>query len=840
MRDEETDGLLAGRYEDLGLIGTGGMGEVRRVRDTLLERTLAMKIMHARLLDRAAARAWFLDEAQANAQLQHPNIVPVYDLGTLPDGRPWFTMKEVRGRTLAEMVQEVHAVSGDRWEAGADGWTFRRLISAFLSVCRAAAYAHDRGVVHRDLKPNNVMVGELGEVYVVDWGTAKVTGRPDGATAMGELDVVRTARAASDAHRTKVGSVVGTPAYMPPEQARGDVDRVDARSDVYALGAMLYEMLSGRAPYVGDTPTAVLHQVVHSPPLPVGQAASTGAPQPEWATLRDHVAARGGPPLPEELVVACERAMSREPEDRFQTAHALAAEVEGWLDGARRREQALAMTARALEGVEEAEALAARAKALRAESEDELAGIETWQPEEAKAPSWEKARAAAEAERASALRDLEIDQGLYAALQMVPDLPEPHAALAERYRARHAIAEEAHDEEALVRAERRLSLHVQALPAAHPTREACTAYLTGHGALTLVTDPPGAEVLLHRYVEHNRRLVPELERSLGVTPLRAVSLPRGSYLCVLRYEGRADVRYPVEIPRLGHWDGVPPGGSDPAAIWLPPEGRFGPDEIYVPAGWFRAGGDPEAGDARPAQRLWCDAIVMQRFPVTNVQYIAFLDALVAEGREAEALEYVPRERASRIDDKGEMLFARTPSGGFALLGDPGRSEWMPDGPVFSVDYASARAWMAWQAARTGRPWRLPGELEWEKAARGVDSRRFPWGDHFDPSWCHMSLSHQHERQPAPVDSYPVDTSPYGVRGMAGNVRDWCADPAPPVRPPVVDGVVVPPPADSESEHRVLRGGAWYDSERGCRVAGRFEYAAHLRYPLLGFRGCQTV
>ncbi len=158
----------------------------------------------------------FLDEAQATAQLQHPNILPVHDLGTRPDGRLWFTMREVRGRTLSEVVSEVHAVSARAWGRSSGGWTFRRLMGAFLSVCREVGYAHGRGVVHRDLKPSNVMVGELGEVYVVDWGLAKILGRQDVAAADGQLDVAQAATA--DPPRTELGRVVGTTAYMPPEQ----------------------------------------------------------------------------------------------------------------------------------------------------------------------------------------------------------------------------------------------------------------------------------------------------------------------------------------------------------------------------------------------------------------------------------------------------------------------------------------------------------------------------------------------------------------------------------------------------------------------------------------------
>lgn len=827
---DATEDRIAGRYEDLGVIGTGGMGDVRRVRDTELNRTLAMKTIHTPLLGKPSALARFLDEAQTSAQLQHPNLVPVHDLGTLPDGRMWFTMKEVQGRTLEEVVGEVHAVSAYRWETGAHGWTFRRLVNAFLSVCRAVAHAHERGVVHRDLKPNNVMVGTLGEVYVLDWGLAKIMGRPDLAAHEGKLDAVQTSRGSSGDHRTQLGRVVGTPAYMPPEQARGDVDQIDARSDVYALGAMLYELLSGRAPYEGTDPRAVLHQVLAGPPLPVGQATPTmtiGL----YSIDAEQVAAKTGPALPAELVNACARAMARDPSERFQTAPELAAEIEAWLDGARRREQALEVTRRALDGVAEAEALVARAVELRAESAALLDGIEPWRSEEDKAPGWTKAKEAEEAEQAASFKQLEVDQGLYGALQVAPDLVEAHAALAERYRQRHADAEASRDRKEMSRAQVRVRGHIAALPEDHVTRQACATYLSGDGALTLVTDPPGAEVLLYRYEAQNRRLVEVFERSLGPTPLSKVSLPRGSYLCVLKREGHADVRYPVDVPRLGHWDGQRPGDSEPRPVWLPPDGHLGPDEVYVPAGWFRSGGDPEADRSHPARRLWCDALVVQRFPVTNAQYLAFLDDRVAHGREEQALVHVPRERAGKEAELGAMLYGRTPSGGFELQTDADGDTWLLDWPVVHVDWHGARAYLAWHAER---PWRLPGELEWETAARGVDGRWFPWGDHLDPSWCCIRSSHRGRRLPTVVDSYPVDVSPFGVRGMGGNVRDWCVD----TEGQVLDNVVTPAEAGGTAARasRPCRGGTWDLLARDARTARRGVYVPGGRYASTGLRG----
>jgi serine/threonine-protein kinase len=385
-----------------------------------------------------------------------------------------------------------------------------------------------------------------------------------------------------------------------------------------------------------------------------------------------------------------------------------------------------------------------------------------------------------------------------------------------------------------MRSEALLREHAGALPASHPARSGHFAYLKGDGALTLVTDPPGAEVLLHRYTLQSRRLVPVFERSLVVTPLRDVSLPRGSYLCVLRHPDRAEVRYPVHIERQAHWDGVPPEGGDPHPVWLPPVDALDDGDCYVPAGWFVAGGDPGAPNALPRRRLWCDGVVFRRFPVTNAEYIAFLDDLVARGREDEALRYVPREHASRASEQGAMIYGYT-GGRFGLVADKDGDVWHRDWPVCMVDCQGAHAYAVWCAQRTGRPWRLPDALAWEKAARGVDGRFYPWGDGFDPSWACMKGSHQGRGLPSVVESYPVDTSPYGVRGMAGNMMDWCADVYRSEGLPTDGQRVLPAEDHSGAASQVGRGGSWGSTASFLRTSFHFMVSPSFRSLFQGFR-----
>jgi serine/threonine-protein kinase len=235
-------------YRVLGEIARGGIGVILRSRDEELGRDVAMKVLREEHQDNPLLLQRFVEEAQINGQLQHPGIVPIYEMGLRADRRPYFTMKLIKGRTLADLLGERRGPEERR----------HRFLQIFEQVCQTMAYAHSRGVIHRDLKPANVMVGAFGEVQVVDWGFAKVLA-PD-ATGDAErrvraressVSLIETARSTPGGSATTslAGSILGTPAYMAPEQARGEVDATDTRSDVFALGGILCEILTGKAPY---------------------------------------------------------------------------------------------------------------------------------------------------------------------------------------------------------------------------------------------------------------------------------------------------------------------------------------------------------------------------------------------------------------------------------------------------------------------------------------------------------------------------------------------------------------------------------------------------------------
>ncbi len=303
------EGRAAGRYRVEEEIGRGGMGVVYRAFDRDLRRDVAMKVLRPGVAAEGDLVSRFVEEAQATAQLQHPAIVPVYEIGRDADGRLFFTMKLVRGRTLARVV----ALAREGDPETAREFTPFRLLETFVDICRAVHFAHQRGVIHRDLKPQNVMIGRHGEVQVRDWGLAKVVagdGRPaprDAARDVSSSDV-KTVRKRAD---TIAGAIVGTPAYMPPEQVEGDPRFQSPIADVYALGATLFHVLTGRAPFVGASTEEVIAKVLDDPP-PRARALDPG--------------------IAPELEAICARALAKEPADRYGSALALANDVQAYLE----------------------------------------------------------------------------------------------------------------------------------------------------------------------------------------------------------------------------------------------------------------------------------------------------------------------------------------------------------------------------------------------------------------------------------------------------------------------------------------------------------------------------
>ena len=298
-----SDGL---RFRVLRPHARGGLGAVFVALDTELHREVALKQMLDQHADDPVSRQRFLVEAEITGGLEHPGVVPVYGLGTYADGRPFYAMRFIRGDSLKEAIDRFHGDLELQKDHGRRSLELRRLLGRFVDVCNAIEYAHSRGVLHRDIKPGNVIVGKHGETLVVDWGLAKATGRAE--PSAGERTLVPSS--ASGSAETLPGSALGTPAYMSPEQADGDLDRLGPRSDVYSLGATLYCLLAGRAPYAGDDVGSIL------------RAVQRGEYQPPRAI---------DPTIDPALEAVCRKAMALKPGDRYGSPRALVDDLERWM-----------------------------------------------------------------------------------------------------------------------------------------------------------------------------------------------------------------------------------------------------------------------------------------------------------------------------------------------------------------------------------------------------------------------------------------------------------------------------------------------------------------------------
>ena len=754
-------------------IARGGMGRIVAATDLNLGREVAMKRLIRGQAEQLGLQLRFVEEGQITGQLQHPNIVPVHDLGTTTEGDLFFTMKRVHGRTLRDVFRGLRR---DEPEIVAE-FGRARLLSGLKQVCMGLAYSHARGVVHRDIKPSNIMFGDFGEVLIMDWGLAKILARDVDAK-------ISSHREGQSRWATRQGEVIGTPGYMPPELALGQLDDVDGRADVYSLGAILYEILTLRPPYTGRDARTILQRMLREPLV----APSERAPD------RD---------VPPELEAICVRCLHKDPDRRFPSARAVHDAVEAYLEGtlARDRQQALAR-----EDLETGATMAEQHRELRATTErlvaeaaEQAAALPPWAGAERRRALWEAEAQLETLRRAQADTFSWAVQALRQALTRDPALTEARDALGELYWYAFLSADEAADQGNMQ--------HYEALLRTVDAPR-YDGLLRGDGRLVITTDPPGVRAALFRIEAIDHIATPVSPRDVGITPTTIEPLPMGSYLLVLRSPGLRDTHVPVRIRRLAR---------EEVSVRLRADTHLARGLVFVPGGRYDVGGDALAAWSLPAQKTDLTDFGLGRLPVSCRQYLDFLNDL-AETDAARA-----RLRQPRLFPTGGFLWVHDAGRGFALPArGPDGEPFDPNWPVSGISRNDAEAWCVWRSGRDGVTWRLPTEQEWEVAARGPDGRRFVWGDVWEPTYCNCAHARPGPPGLEPCGSYPTDRSPYGVLDMAGGVADWTSTRV------------------SEGAAAIVRGGAWNQLELYARAASRRALAPDAVSEAVGFRVACTL
>ncbi len=904
VKNTDEKKYLSKRYRDIGLLGEGSMGEVRLVFDEYIGRSVAMKLLKQYKINQDKINR-FIAEAKFQARLQHPGIIPIYDMNQLKDGRIFFTMRAVQGKTFYQVIREVQKTCAKEGflAQSKSGWSFRKLIAALTQFCEIVSFAHSQGIIHRDLKPQNLMIGPYQEALILDWGIAKLLEELQGSEISeiqhnqlsideedGELehkqriadlykqvDSISTMRSTQ---QTLLGTISGTPAYMSPEQAQGRNRDIGPRTDVYALGAILYHILTGKPPYEGKNMRVLLKDIALSryPKLKHNPSASYppkkrevepsdkhSTPEATPSSLKSttHDGDQSAPsssasaqsnvnlgqedeskkhdeietPAPIELIQICEKAMSFEYDQRYEDAGFLSKDLNDWLDGIRQRNQALVLVDQALALMFDQQKLMIQAEAILERAKKNLSEIHSWESDLQKRDAWALEDQGLAIKNQINQISLEIEFKIQSALSMAQNLEEANEVACEYYLKLHQRSVKNKNKSTEERAFNTLKRHTAQLPNKNHKKHTYQNYIDGIGLFEISLQEDEVIFEIFEVKEENRRWQKGNAVHQETANQLNLHLPMNQYRCEIK-KGKDVYVYPFEMKRQSHWKGNQNQQGKKIELKLPST-SLPQNEILVLAGAYTSG-DLDAPRSYAPITLYLDSFVIQKYPVTHEEYLLYLNDLIDQGKEEIALLHVPQELSATSTKLGKPLYARDQHGYFCL--DPHQPElaWTLKTPVVMVNWFDACAYADWFSQRTQQSWRLPTEYEWEKAARGSDGRIYPWGDFFDPSWCCNRLSHSGTPKAAEIDAFPIDCSPYGVRGMGGNIAEWCLD-------EYVDQIAYRDGDDLSMQEIKLsvdaiahtaRGGAWDDGPMFCRSAVRHRGVSHYRRSSLGFRLCR--
>jgi formylglycine-generating enzyme required for sulfatase activity/predicted Ser/Thr protein kinase len=780
-------GMLVGRYRLVRLLGKGGFGVVYRAVDTELNREVALKLLRASARS-VEADARLLREAQAMAQLKHPNVVTVYDVGKLADGQVYVAMELVDGTSLRAWL-----AAGDR--------PWRAVLAMFLQAAHGLEAAHRAGLVHRDFKPDNVLVGSDGVARVADFGLAR--------SGMSPAETLEDARASAQA---------GTPRYMAPEQARGAPP--DPRMDQFSFAVALWEALCDRHPFA-KRPAAELSgpaaALVHVPPR---------ALMPAWLRLALMRALEPAPARRYPSIAALVVELRKDPALLLQRillgAALLATALMATLSGASlksRHDLAHAVQAKLRDAEAEIAAAHTLADAAAAARQNAYAAFDSarWPDGETR---WQ---AALERGRQADRHFVNAAVLLEGALAIDGRATAAQRRLADVLRDRVLFAEAAHEEGPLVD---ELTARLGSTDVGGARRRELAAPAHVH----LESTPP-ATVELARETLVAGHLAPAPPQPLGTTPLD-VELAPGSYRLTLRAPGHIAVVAPLLVRR---------GEALTLAFPLPRPEAVPPGFVYVPAGRFLFGsGDSEELrrlflNSAPLHEVHTDAYFIGRNEVTFGEWIEWLTTLPPPERRLRTPSAAGTHNGLDLIElpDGDWRLRLRPTAPLQLearLGErvhfAGRdrrrdADWTRF-PVAGISFEDAEAYAAWLASSGRVPGaRLCDELEWERAARGADGRIFPSGPRLERDDANRDLTYGRNPLgfgPDEVGSHAGSRSPFGADDMAGNVFEWVRSVAQPGQP-------------------LYRGGCWYQADIASRSDNREAGERKQHHPLLGLRLC---
>ena len=769
-------------YGETKHIGEGGVGLVVQGHDYNLGRDVAIKTLRAEMRIRRERVDRFIREARATAQIEHPNIVPVHELGVHPDWGIYFTMKKIVGEDLKVVLMNIKSGNPEYVKK----YTLSRLLNIFTDVCHGLSYAHSKGLMHRDLKPENIFIGEYGEVLILDWGLVRefvknqdnVDADPKETTIQynrkrPKLDVDDT----KNPLLTMDGTVSGTPYYMSPEQAKGLNRKLDQRSDIFSLGIILYQILSMNLPFHGNTPIEVLDAVAMGDFIPPRKANKYRR-------------------IPKELEAITLKAMEYYVEDRYQTVKELLDDIYNYLDGypvsamkysytnrffkfcLRHRVTSVAICTLLLlsaifwggvrlDNYYSYRLLDKRATTLSMEAlaDYKLAEHLYDQLQVLRSEIIFKQKTNKEKTLEKQLKNIEIKAENHSqlAISLYNQIPKSYKnSLSVKLGLINIIREKINyslkvknynrTKKLLERLElwianEKINLNANAKNSLALLRKV----IKGDGSLQVFADKEGVfldVISFHQGIDGV--LYPTLYLEKQSIPLTINLLPKGEYLLIVKYQGKEKEHYSFKIEHDEH---------EIINLKIPNDALK--DMVYIPAGKFYYGG--VFSKNLRLKEIFQKEFYIKKYEVTFKEYLKFYQSLKDQDLK---LKYMPMVRIDR------NLFKFLPAFDKNKIRQPFIK---PDLPVVGITHEAADAYCKWIGKKMGRDCRLPTAMEWEKAARGGDGRECVWGNKAiaDYAFCYENkLARKKYGYWAPPGSFAKDVSVYGVYDLAGNVREW--------------------------------------------------------------------